>query len=198
MKKIAIMMISAFCLCLASCGNQSKENSATGEDSMRADSIQAAAANAAAMEAAKEAARLDSLREDSIRQQAFKIKQAMPTPLMFGSRISEESGSLKDVKSVRSELTSLGYTKINNNKFVLESEGSPLVTVGLNYKVWRGEFDPETGEEIGASTEYTITITYANKADADSFYKAWTKACKAMFVTANKSGSTVTLFTYGD
>ena len=195
MKKITILMISAFGLCLAACGNQSKEKRATAEDSMGVNSAQTEAVNTAAMEAE----RLDSLREDSIRQQARKIKEAMPTPSMFGSRLSDEAaGSLKEVKPLRSKLISLGYTKVNNNKFVLESEGSPLVTVVLDYKEWEGEYDPEADMEVGGGMSYTIKITYADKAEADSFYKAWSKACKSTWVSADMSGSTVTLSTYGD
>lgn len=203
MKKLTILMISAFGLCMAACENQSKETKASEEsiviNSAQDTAVNDSASNDASMGATMETARLDSLNEDSNRQEALRIKQAMPTPSMFGTRLSDEgAGSLKEVTPLRSKLMSLGYTKVNNNKFVLKSEGKPLVTVVLDYKEWDGEYDEEADMEVGGGMTYTITLTYADKAEADSFYKAWTKVCKTPWVSAEKSGSTVSLYTYAD
>lgn len=153
---------------------------------------------------ALEQARLDSIRQESILQDSIarekeKIARAMPTPQMFGEKLASEAGAtLKSVSSLRKRLPSLGYEKINNNKFALKEGGDIKVSVKLNYQEFEGEYDPEQDDYVGGGMTYDIILTYASPADAKAFYASWQKACKSGWLSAILKGNTVTLNDHGD
>lgn len=198
MKKSVLIFIGLLGI-LTACSNsqRAKQADQAREDSLRAvDSI-------ARMEAL-EAARLDSIRQDSIRQDSIarqqqKLQQAMPTVQLFGKNLHDTGGGmLTDVKVLRKKLVELGYEKLNANKFVLNPGGKPSVTVVIDYKEFEGEYVPEMDDYVGGGMTYSIDISFSDAADATKFYTNWKAACKTPWVTAEKSGNTVRLYTYGD
>lgn len=163
----------------------------------RADSLRAA--DSIARVEAMEAARLDSIRQDSIARQQEKVQQAMPTVQLFGKNLHDMAGgSLTDVKVLRKKLVELGYEKINANKFVLNPGGEPSVTVVIDYDEFEAEYDPEADDYFGGGMTYTIDITFSDAADATQFYNNWKSVCRTPWVTANKSGNTISLYTFSD
>lgn len=194
---IFIPMAAGLLVAVASCGQKQHENSDNMTDSI---ALQEGQLEQERLESVRrDSIRQDSLRRDSIRQQQEKISKAMPTVQLFGYDLHNMGGgSLTEVGKLRKQLVALGYEKINSNKYVLNPDGEPNVTVNLNYKSWDGEYDPEMGEYIGGGMTYDIDIIFSDEQDAADFYKKWKAARKTPWISESRSGKKVHLSTYGD
>ena len=198
MKKSVLIFIGLLGI-ITACTNSQRTEQA---EQVREDSLRAA--DSIARLEAMEAARLDSIRQDSIRQDSIvrqqeKLQQAMPTVQLFGKNLHDMGGGmLTDVKVLRKKLVELGYEKLSANKFVLNPGGEPSVTVVIDYEEFEGGYDPEMDDYVGGGMTYSIDISFSDEADATKFYKNWKAVCRTPWVTADKSGKTVRLYTYAD
>ena len=194
---IFIPMAVGLLVAVASCGQKQHEESDNMTDSI---ALREAQLEQPVFDSIRQdSIRQVSFRQDSIRQQKEKISKAMPTVQLFGYNLHDMGeGGLTDVNKLRKKLIAQGYKKINSNKYVLNPDGEPNVTVNLNYKSWDGEYDPEIGEYIGGGMSYDIDIIFSNEKDAAEFYKKWKAARKTPWVSESRSGKKVHLSTYGD
>lgn len=194
--QIFIPLAAGLLVAVASCDQKSNNGQQDGSDAV-ADSI--ALQEAQIEQARLDSIRQDSLRQDSIRQEQEKIAKAMPTVQMFGHNLKDmDMGELTDVDILRKKLMALGYERINANKYVLNPDGEPSVTVVLHYESWEGEYIPEIGDYVGAGMSYSIDIIFSDEKDAADFYKKWKSVCKSNWIEASRSGRKVELSTYGD
>lgn len=106
---------------------------------------------------------------------------------------------IKDVYTVGQLLISNGFKKINSNKYVLESGGSSLLTVTLDYGDWGPEYEDD-GEMLSqGGFEYEITFKFRDRKDADSYYRQYNSISSMPdFILLNQSGNTVKLSTFAD
>ena len=193
MKKSVLIFIGLLGI-ITACSNSKR---AEQEEQMHEDSLRAA--DSIARVEAMEAARLDSIRQDSIGRQQEKLQKAMPTVQLFGKNLQDMGGGmLTDVKVLRKKLVELGYEKLSANKFVLNPGGEPSVTVVIDYEEFEGEYDSEMEDYVGGGMTYSIDISFSDEADATKFYKNWKAVCRTPWVTADKSGKTIKLYTYAD
>lgn len=194
---IFIPMAAVLLVAVASCGQKQHEDSDNMADSIALREAQLEQARLDSIR--QDSIRQDSIRQDSIRQQQEKISKAMPTVQLFGYSLHDMAGGgLTDVNKLRKKLTALGYEKINANKYVLNPDGEPNVTVNLHYKSWEAEYDPEMDDYVGGGMTYDIDIIFSDEKDAAEFYKKWKAARKTPWVSESRSGKKVQLSTYGD